>query len=188
MRNNACALGTLSAMPRPFRWWPACAAGLIGALCAASAHATCSGSGLGTLNCSATVSATALSFGNYSAGTTSATTTTGTVTVMATFSGRILGTDTLSYTVSLSGGNSGTTTSRYMSYGSYILNYNLYTGSTYGTVWATDTMSGSASASVGFNGNASASTTHTVYGRIPAGQYTAAPGSYADTITVTVTY
>lgn len=157
-------------------------------LCAAPAHATCSGSGLGTLNCSATVSATAMSFGSYSAGTSSATTTSSTITVTATFSGRILGTDTLSYTLSLSAGNSGTTASRYMSYSSRTLSYNLYTSSGYGTVWATDTVSGSASVSVGFNGNASASTTHTVYGRIPAGQYTAAPGSYSDTITVTVTY
>ncbi|HEX7864600.1 MAG TPA: spore coat protein U domain-containing protein [Variovorax sp.] len=163
------------------------AAGLICTLAAMSAHATCTGSGIGTPTCSATVSATSLSFGSYSAATTGATTSTATVTVTATFSGNILGSSTLSYTVSLSAGNSGTTTSRYMSYGNYTLNYNLYTSSGYGTVWATDTVSGSASAGGGF-GTRTATATHTVYGSLPAGQYTAAPGSYTDTITVTVTY
>ncbi|MGJ7505570.1 spore coat protein U domain-containing protein [Variovorax sp. ZT5P49] len=164
------------------------AAGLmIGALATMSAHASCTGTGFGTPTCSATVSATALSFGSYSAATTSATTTTGTITVTSTLSGGVFGTDTLGYTVSLSAGNSGTTTSRYMSYGSYTLNYNLYTSSTYGTVWATNTVSGSASAAITFSSK-TVTTTHTVYGRLPAGQYTAAPGSYTDTITVTVTY
>ncbi|MGJ7537334.1 MULTISPECIES: spore coat protein U domain-containing protein [unclassified Variovorax] len=176
MRNDASTHGALI--------W---VAGLIGALAVTPAHATCTSTGLGTPTCSATISATALSFGSYSAATTSATTSTGTITVAATFSGSIFGTSTLSYTVSLSAGNSGTTTSRYMSYGNYTLNYNLYTSSTYGTVWATSTVSGSASASGGF-GTRTASTTHTVYGRLPTGQYTAAPGSYTDTITVTVTY
>jgi spore coat protein U-like protein len=163
------------------------AVGLVGTLVATPVHAACTTAGPGTPTCSATVSATSLSFGSYSAATTSATASTGTVTVAATFSGSIFGTSTLSYTVSLSAGNSGTTTSRYMSYGSYTLNYNLYTSSTYGTVWATSTVSGSASASGGF-GTRTASTTHTLYGRLPAGQYTAAPGSYTDTVTVTVTY
>lgn len=86
------------------------------------------------------------------------------------------------YTISLSAG-AGTYGQRRMSSGSDTLNYNLYISSLYTSIWgdgsgSTSTVSGSADS----GGN-----TQTVYGRSPY-QPTAIPGSYSDSIVVTVTY
>jgi spore coat protein U-like protein len=63
------------------------------------------------------------------------------------------------------------------------LSYSLYQNSTRTTNWGntvgTDTVSGTGT------GNAQALN---VYGRIPGSQTSVVPGSYADTITVTLTY
>ena len=73
---------------------------------------------------------------------------------------------------------------RRLTSGSNTLNYNLYTDGTYATVWgddsgATDLLSGT--------GNGSAQN-RTVYGRIGSGQTSASPGSYSDTVSVTISY
>jgi spore coat protein U-like protein len=93
-------------------------------------------------------------------------------------------TNTTPYTIGLDAGTgSGATVAvRKMTSGGATVNYSLYTDSAHSNVWGntigTDTVAGT--------GNGSAQS-FTVYGQIPS-QTTPAPGNYADTITVTVTY
>jgi len=93
-------------------------------------------------------------------------------------------TNTTPYNIGLDAGTgSGATVAvRKLSSGGATINYSLYTSNAYSTVWGTtvgtDTQTGT--------GNGSAQS-YTVFGRIPP-QTSPAPGSYADTITVTVTY
>lgn len=75
-------------------------------------------------------------------------------------------------------------TSRRMSDGSNLLNYNLYTTAGRTTVWGDG--SGS-TGTLGGTGSGSAQSA-TVYGRIGSGQTSVPPGNYADTVSVTVTY
>ena len=119
------------------------------------------------------VSATPLAFGNY---TGAVNTSTSTVTVTCT--------NTTGYTVGLGPGlaSGATVTTRQMQNGAALLNYGLFSNGTWTTNWgntlATNWVTGT--------GNGAAQNI-TVYGQIPAGQYVT-PGSYADTIAVTVTY
>lgn len=119
------------------------------------------------------VSATALPFGNYTGAVNNATST---VTVTCTKS--------TTYTVGLNAGLTGASvTARVMTSGANTLNYSLCSdsaacatnwGNTLATNWVTGTGTGAAQAL-------------TVFGQIPAAQYVT-PGSYTDTISVTVTY
>ncbi|MFA5082114.1 MAG: spore coat U domain-containing protein [Hydrogenophilaceae bacterium] len=92
-----------------------------------------------------------------------------------------------SYTVDLSPGGSGTYSPRKMSSGSNTLNYNLYMDAARTTVWGDGTGGTSRvnDSSVLTIGNFVRD--YDVYGRILANQQAAWPGSYADTITLTVT-
>jgi len=93
-------------------------------------------------------------------------------------------TNTTPYNIGLNAGTGtgATVATRKLTSGANTINYTLYSNSGRTTVWgntvSTDTVAGT--------GNGSAQN-YTVYGRIPA-QTTPAPGSYTDTITVTVTY
>jgi spore coat protein U-like protein len=94
-------------------------------------------------------------------------------------------TNTTPFHIGLDGGTGGgdTTTRKLLNTGSSAtVNYKLYSDSNYTVNWgntpATDT--------VNDTGNG-ASVNYTVYGRIPP-QTTPAPGTYADVVTVTVTY
>ena len=93
-------------------------------------------------------------------------------------------TNTTPYNIGLDAGTgSGATVAvRKLTSGGATVNYSLYTSNAYSTVWGntvgTDTVAGT--------GNGTGQN-YTVFGRIPP-QTTPAPGSYADTITVTVTY
>ncbi len=69
-----------------------------------------------------------------------------------------------------------------MQNGRALLNYGLYSNGTWTTNWGNT----SGTNWVSGTGNGAAQNI-TVYGQIPAGQYVT-PGSYADTIAVTVTY
>ena len=64
------------------------------------------------------------------------------------------------------------------------LTYELYSDVAGGTVWGT----GNSGAAVVYNAASSASSTLTVFGRIPLNQNSASVGDYADTVTVTVTF
>lgn len=89
----------------------------------------------------------------------------------------------LAYTVGLSAGGSGTDTARTMSSGANQLNYNLYSDSGRATNWGA-----SAGALAGTGSGLTTENTITVYGRIPKNQYGPGIGSYADSITATITY
>src|SRR5262249_38716376 len=93
-------------------------------------------------------------------------------------------TDTTPYNIGLDAGTgSGATVAlRKMTSGGATVSYSIYRDSARTTVWGntigTDT--------VAATGNGTAQN-YTVYGRVPA-QTTPAPGTYTDTVTVTVTY
>jgi spore coat protein U-like protein len=93
-------------------------------------------------------------------------------------------TNTTPYNIGLDAGTGtgASVATRKLSSGGATINYTLYTSNAYSTVWGntvnTDTVAGT--------GNGSAQS-YTVFGRIPP-QTSPAPGSYTDTITVTVTY
>ena len=124
------------------------------------------------------VSATNINFGGSVGVLTSAVSANGTITATCT-SGDV-------YTIAL---DKGTSTSgsiidrRMQASGGTQVHYELYTTTAHTTVWGDGT---SSSATNGGTGTGSAQT-YTVYGQIPA-QTTPAPGSFSDTITVTVTY
>ena len=93
-------------------------------------------------------------------------------------------TDTTPYNIGLDAGtgSGATVTTRKLTSGGATVNYTLYSDTGRSTIWgntvSTDTVAGT--------GNGAAQS-YTVYGRIPA-QSTPAPGTYTDTVTVTVTY
>jgi spore coat protein U-like protein len=93
------------------------------------------------------------------------------------------------YKVELSGGGSGNTAARRMSSGAQTMNYSLYSDASRLSNWGDIASGTEVSGFVLLDALGLApAVTHTVYGRIPSGQITTAPGAYADTITVTVTY
>ena len=124
------------------------------------------------------VSATTINFGGAVGVLTSPVTNTGTITANCT--------NTATYTIAL---DKGTSTSgsiadrRMQAAGGSQVHYELYTTSGYATIWGDGTGGSSTAGGTG----AGSSQSYTVYGRIPA-QTSPAPGSYSDTITVTVTY
>lgn len=154
----------------------AIAAAAVMALPAAAHAATATTSFQVTANVLAacTVSATNLAFGNYSAATGNSGTSAITVSCVSS----------TPYTIDLDAGGHGTLagagTTRAMAAGAQTLSYNLYLDPTHSTVWATGTGNNS-------SGTANLSTTTTVYGAIPSGQ-TSGPGSYTDTVNVTLNY
>ena len=93
-------------------------------------------------------------------------------------------TNTTPYNIGLNAGTGtgATVATRKLTSGGATINYMLYSDSARTTVWGntigTDTVAATGTG---------AAANFTVYGRIPA-QSTPAPGSYTDTITVTVTY
>ena len=134
-----------------------------------------------------TVSATAISFGTYIPSTASPTDRTGTVTVTCS---AVL--QTVNYTIALNQGlnSGGSFANRRMKSGTSFLSYQIYNNSTRTTVWG-DGTGGTTTVSGSFNCTVSctnAKQSKTAYGRLPALQWTAAPGVHSDTITVTITF
>ena len=128
-----------------------------------------------TVQASCGVTAADLDFGAYMPGSDAANDTTIDVTC----------TNGTAYTIALDGGSvAHDVTARQMSdSGSNRLSYELYTDSSFATVWGDGTL---ATATISGTGNGAAQPA-TVYGRVPAGQYVPAT-NYADQITVKVTY
>jgi spore coat protein U-like protein len=127
-----------------------------------------------TIQATCIVSATPMAFGTYSG-----------VQLQTTSTISVTCTNTTPYNVGLNAGvaTGATVTTRQMTGpSSALLSYALYSDTARSVNWGqtvgTDTVSGT--------GNGSAQTL-TVYGNLAASQYQA-PGSYSDTITVTVTY
>ena len=143
---------------------------------AATTSSTLSVDATVTANC--TVSTTALSFGSVNpiggsnvdgAGGITVTCTNGTAWTAA---------------AGIGSGSGASFASRRMTAGSDLLNYNLYTNAGRTTVWGDG--SGS-TATVGSTGTGAAQNV-TIYGRVGSGQTSVPPGSYSDTVSVTVTY
>lgn len=128
-----------------------------------------------------TVSAAPLAFGNYTPGG-------GTVTASTTV--RVACANGTLFLVLLNGGSTagGTVAQRLMANGASTLQYNLYTSTSYTTLWG-DGTSGS-SIGFGFGSGFSTPSTMTVYGQLPdnAANRTATAGTYTDTILVSVYY
>jgi spore coat protein U-like protein len=129
------------------------------------------------------VSATAINFGTYNPLSGTPDGATGTATVTCSGLVGLL----VSWTVTLSTGSSGSFSPRLLNSGGNSLSYNLYTTAAHSTVWgdgsgSTGVMNGSTTLIVGSN-----SVNYTVYGVVPASQ-DRAPGTYMDTVIVTVTY
>lgn len=127
-----------------------------------------------------TVTADPPVFGNYNASDV------GTNTVGKVKVGCKLG-PSVSYAVKLSLGGQPQGTQRRMISGTGYLSYNLFCDSGYSQIWA-DGGGGTCARPGSHSGSAvSPDTEHTVYGRIPGGQYVAA-GSYTDTVVIEVLY
>lgn len=134
------------------------------------------------LTCS--VSAIATSFGTYNPFSAVPLDSAGSVTVTCENLLSIL----VSYDIQLSSGASGGYAPRRLAGPGYQLDYNLYTNAARSSVWG----DGSGATAVVSDGYLLAvlfpvQRSYSVYGRMPAGQ-NVAPGSYTDTITVTINY
>jgi spore coat protein U-like protein len=133
------------------------------------------------------ISTTGPAFGTYDPSSATATTANGSVTATCTWiSG---GNTTVNLVVIYGPGNAGTYPNRFMLSGAQQLNYNIYFESSFTTIrgnGTAGTQTGQATLSVS-SGNPTVTATGTLFGRIPAGQ-NAAPGSYSDTIVVTMNY
>jgi spore coat protein U-like protein len=123
---------------------------------------------------SCTAGATGVSFGTYNLLSPTPLTSTGTITVTCTKGYPV--------TVMLSPGKSGTYSPRSLGTG---FSYNLYQDAAHSEIWGDGT--GVSTYYTGKTTHGQPTITLTVYGEIPALQ-NPAPGSYTDTITVTVNY
>lgn len=133
------------------------------------------------LTCSASVGT--LAFGNYNALYGPPTDSQSTLTVTCSSLLSLL----VSYTVSLSAGNSGNSAARQLRQGGNALNYNLYKDILRTTVWGSGANAVSDSYTLSILG-IGVDHIYPIYGRISAGQISAPSGNYSDTITVTVAY
>lgn len=128
-----------------------------------------------TENC--TVSTTAVAFGNVDVTSGSSDDATGAISVLCSN-----GTD-WSASADAGEGVGASLLVRKMSNGGNVLNYALYTEATRTTIWG-DGTDGSTIDGTGTG----AAQSRTIYARVPAGQGAVPPGSYADTVIVTVAY
>lgn len=161
--------------------------GIVGAVLLASSGAQAATSTTtfdvgATVADSCSVSATALAFGSIDPLVNKTTATDATSTIDVTCA------NGTTYDVGLDAGQASgaTVTTRQMASGTNLLNYALYSDSGRTANWGNtiDATTGDTVAGTGTG----AIQTLTVYGRVPSGQETAPTGTYADTITVTVTY
>ncbi|MEO7391505.1 MAG: spore coat U domain-containing protein [Ramlibacter sp.] len=140
------------------------------------------------------VSSTGLAFGAYQpvtfAGKLTSADKTSTATVTVSCTGLL---SQGGYSISLGAGSFGSgdrISTRYLnnnSNGGALMAYNIYTTAGYTTVWGNGAsgslLTGSAPLIPGSSTN-----THTVYGRVPAGQTALRAGSYSDSLTMTISY
>ena len=157
------------------------AAGVIAAGVAQAATTTTTFAVTATVQATCSATATALPFGAYTPGA-------GALSNNSTISVKC--TKNTPYTVALNAGTTtgGAFTQRLMASGANTLQYNLYTSATFTTVFGDGT--GSTQTSAGTGAGIATANTLTVFGQLPdsATNQAAIPGSYSDTITVTVSY
>jgi spore coat protein U-like protein len=134
-----------------------------------------------TVQATCSTTATALPFGAYTPGA-------GALANSSTISVKC--TKNTPYTVALNAGTTtgGAFTQRLMASGANTLQYNLYTSAALTTVFGDGT--GATATSAGTGAGVATANTLTVFGQLPdsATNQAAVPGSYSDTITVTVSY
>lgn len=136
--------------------------------------------------CSCGVTTTNVAFGTYSPLAFGNTDTTGSVRVSCGGVAGLL----IPFNIAISAGGGGTYANRRMVSGGNLLRYNLYTDASYTTLWGDGSATSqlvNASLLLDLLG-LSPPQTFWIYGRIPGRQLTAVPGTYADTISVTLTY
>jgi spore coat protein U-like protein len=150
----------------------------------------CGGVGRAQAAADCSITAISLNFGVYDPAVTAPDDSAGSVTVTCrNISG---GADRINYTVMLSNGQYGTSAAtRAMGAGAKRLGYNVFMDPARTQAWGTGTggtviASGAMTVGPGV-GNNTKTVVHTVYGRIPQLQ-DAAPGTYADTMQVTLTF
>jgi spore coat protein U-like protein len=157
------------------------AAGVIAAGVAQAATTTTTFAVTATVQATCSATATALPFGAYTPGA-------GALSNNSTISVKC--TKNTPYTVALNAGTTtgGAFTQRLMASGANTLQYNLYTSAAFTTVFGDGT--GSTQTSAGTGAGIATANTLTVFGQLPdsATNQAAIPGSYSDTITVTVSY
>jgi spore coat protein U-like protein len=138
-----------------------------------------------TVSC--TAAATGIAFGNYSP--LSATPNQSTGTLKVTCTGRGTGSANVTVNVTLSTGLSNSYATRKMFSGANALNYNIYWSTAYNQIVGDGSGGSFPGSTQPFTVTAGGTNfaTGTFYGLMPAGQ-DVAPGSYADVITVTVSY
>lgn len=123
-------------------------------------------------------SVSALAFGSYNVLSPTDITTTGSFSVNNCSAGG------RTYTATFSDGN-GTQTARLLKSGVNTLSYNVYKDASYTQILGSG--SGGTDTIVNTNTGASTGPTHTLYGRIPAGQDVPV-GTYTDSLTITLTF
>jgi spore coat protein U-like protein len=136
--------------------------------------------------CSCGLTTTNVAFGSYNPLAFGNTDTTGSVRVQCGGVAGLL----IPFNIAISAGGGGSYAGRRMSSGGNHLSYNLYTDASYTSIWG-DGSGASQIVSAGVTldvAGLSPAQIFWVYGRIPGRQLTAVPGSYADTINVTLTY
>ncbi|SEK61187.1 Spore coat protein U (SCPU) domain-containing protein [Roseateles sp. YR242] len=136
--------------------------------------------------CSCSVVVTNIVFAAYNPMAFGTTDSTGTIKVTC---GGVVGL-LIPFTVDLGTGGGSSFATRRMASGANTLSYNVYGDSNYTTVWGDGTNStGRGAGSVTLDAvGLTPGLVFTVYGRIPGRQLTVPPGTYTDSLTITVTY
>jgi spore coat protein U-like protein len=88
------------------------------------------------------------------------------------------------YQIGLDNGLNASGGVRRMNSGTEYLNYDLYTDSAGGTAWGNTVDTNTKQSQIG-DGDVQ---NHQVFGRVPSGQTAPTPGTYTDTVTITITY
>lgn len=127
---------------------------------------------------SCTISATAVSFGNYDVFNASSLDSTGLITYRCNAAAANI-------TIALSTGASSSYSPRQMFKGAEVLGYNLYRNAARTTIWG----DGTGGTSVYFRANPpnNSNVNLTVFGRVPAGQDVSA-GTFSDTVTAVINF
>ncbi|MFN3944106.1 MAG: spore coat U domain-containing protein [Allosphingosinicella sp.] len=150
--------------------------GLTAPAVAQSANSSLPVSATVTANC--TITTSAVSFGSVNTLSGSNVDGTGGITVTCTNG------TSWSASAGAGSGTGATLASRRMTSGSNLLNYNLFTDAARTSIWGNGT-----SSTVALTGTGSGTAQNlTIYGRVASGQTSAPAGSYADTVSVTVSY
>lgn len=134
------------------------------------------------LSAACTVSTAGVAFGTYNPFSGTADTATGSVTVACT-----AGAGSGPYTLSLSIGGGASYAARAMTSGANMMAYQLYDDAGRTIIWGDGTGGSAVVNGVDTVPNSGGSSIYQIYGRVAAG-LVVAPGSYADTVTVTISY